>query len=108
VAGGLGQLVPDVEEFAVVLVNALAAYLTFDGGDELVAEGIGVSGVAFQGGEVYLDVDPVDKIAVTRNGARNFLAEIGAAVELLINGLHTEIGVPSIDHFPESNLGVPR
>ncbi len=106
VASGLGELVPDVEPLAVVLVNALATDLAFDGGDELVTEGFGVSGVAVEGGEVYLDVDTVDKITVTGNCARNLLAEVSRSVELLIDSFHGKVGVPAVHHLPESNLRV--
>ena len=106
VASSLGELIPDVKPLAVVLVNALATHLTFDGGNELVAEGIGVSVSAVEGGEVYLDVDTVDEITVAGNSARNLLAEVSRTVELLIDCFHTEVGVPAVHHLPESNLRV--
>ena len=106
VACGLGEFVPDVEPLAVVLVNALATDLTFDGGNELVAEGIGISVSAVEFGEVYLDVDTVDEITVSGHRARNLLAVVRGTIELLIDGLHTEVRVPSIDHFPKGNLWI--
>ena len=107
VAFSLRKLVPDMQPFTVVFINALPANLTFDGGNELVAEVIDVSS-GRKVGKVHLDVDTVDEITVSGHGARNFLTVIRGTIELLINGLHTEVRVPSVYHFPESYLGVSR
>lgn len=108
VTGGLGKLVPDGQPLTVVLVNALATDLALDGGNELVAEVIGVSVTSFEGREVNLHVNAVDEVTVPGNGAGNFLAVISATVELLIDGLHREVGVTTVDNLPEGDLGVAR
>ena len=58
-----------------------------------------------QGG---LEVDAVDQVAVTADRARNTLAEVGSAVERLLNGLHREVGVATVHHLEECDLRVSR
>jgi len=55
-----------------------------------------------------LEVDAVDEITVSGDGAGNLLAEVGETVESLFNGFHGKVGVSAVDNFEESNLWVAR
>jgi len=50
----------------------------------------------------------VDQIAVTGDCACYLLAEVGRAVEGLLNRLHGEVCVASVDYLEEGNLRVAR
>jgi hypothetical protein len=118
---GLGELVPDVHPVAVLAVDALAADLDLDLGDELLAgevepagvhAGVGRVGVAgvLEGlvdlREGDLKDGGVRKVAVTRDGAGHAAAEVGLAVEGLLDRLHREVGVTTVGDLPEGNLRV--
>ena len=113
----LGQLIPDVQPVAIVLVDALAANLNLNVLDEIVADpvepaelgtravGGGAQGHAGQGG---LQVHAVDQVTVALDGASHLAAEPRRAVEGVLNGLHREVGVAAVHHLEESNLGIAR
>ena len=48
----------------------------------------------------------MDQIAVTGDRALHLLAEVRRAVERLLNGLHGEVRVATVDHLEEGNLRV--
>ena len=112
----LGELVPDLEPVAVVLVNALTANLELNRVDEVVADvvepaelGAGaVSALELNPRKGGLEVDAVDQVSVTADRACNTLAEVGSAVEGLLNGLHREVGVATVHHLEECDLRVSR
>ncbi len=55
---------------------------------------------------VKADAGAVGKISISGDGATNTATKVGLAVESLLDGLHREVGVASVRHLPESNLGV--
>jgi len=59
-------------------------------------------------GESRLEVDAVDQVAIARDRACNLLAEVGRAVEGLLNRLHGEVRVATVDDLEEGDLGVAR
>ena len=110
----LGELVPDVEPLSVVLVDALAADLELDALNEVVTNPVepaelgtravrGEEGNLRQGG---LEVDAVDQVAVALDRARHTLAEARRAVERVLDGLHGEVGVATVDDLEEGDLRV--
>jgi len=113
----LRELVPDVEPVAIVLVDALAADLELDVGDKVLAnpvEPAELAAAAVRGrvdddlGERGLEVDAVDEIAVALDRASDLLAEVRRTVEGILNRLHREVRVATVDHLKKSDLGVPR
>jgi hypothetical protein len=89
----LGEFIPDVEPITVVLVNALTTDLEFNVVDQVVTNPVEpaelgtrtVRGLELHGREGGLEVDAVDQVAVTADRACNTLAEVGSAVEGLLN-----------------------
>ncbi len=113
-AGLLGQLIPDVQPVAIVLVNALATDLNLHGLDQVVANPVepaelgtrAVLGENSDLGESSLEVDAVDQVTVTLDGTGDLLTEVGGTVERVLNGLHSEVGVTTVCRLEESNLRV--
>jgi hypothetical protein len=110
-----GKLIPDVHPVTILAVNSLASNLNLNLGNELLTGVVQPTGihVGTSGshrlvnlGESNLDIGAVGKISVSGDGATNTATEIGLAVESLLDGLHREVGVASVRHLPESNLGV--
>ena len=114
--GLLGELVPDLEPVAVVLVDLLTANLDVDVVDQVVAHPVepaelGTAAVASlegHGGQGGLEVHTVDQIAVTGDRALDLLAKVGRTVEGLLNGFHGKVSVATIDHLEEGDLRVAR
>ena len=113
----LRELVPDVEPVTIVLVNALAANLKLNVGDKVLAnpvEPTELPAAAVRGrvdddlGKGRLEVDAVDEIAVTLDRAGNLLAEVGSTVEGVLNGLHGEVRVATVNNLEEGDLWVTR
>ena len=112
----LRELIPDVEPLAIVLVDALAADLELDALDEVVANPVepaelrtrAVAGLERHLRERRLQVDAVDQIAVALDRARHALAEARGAVERVLDGLHREVGVATVDDLKEGDLRVAR
>jgi hypothetical protein len=50
----------------------------------------------------------VNEITVARNRAADALAEVGRAVESLLNSFHGKVSVASVHNFKKRNLGIPR
>jgi len=115
-----GKLVPDVHPVTVVAVDALTTNLNLNLGDELLTREIKPAsensrGLATTGriGKLlanlrksYLKDGAVGKVAVARDGACYTAAEVGLTVESLLNCLHGKVSVPTVGHFPESNLRI--
>ena len=113
--GRQGKLVPDVHPVTILAVNSLTSNLNLNLSNELLTgvvqpTGIDITIGGLHGlvnlGESNLDIGAVGKISVSGDGATNTATEIGLAVESLLDGLHREVGVASVRHLPESNLGV--
>ena len=110
----LRELIPDVEPLAVVLVDALAADLELDALDKVVTNPVeptelrtrAVAGLKSYLRQRGLEVDAVDQIAVALDRARHALAEARAAVERVLDRLHREVGVATVDHLEEGDLRV--
>ena len=111
-----GELIPDVHPVAVVAINALAANLYLNLGDELLTREVeppsidtrvgGTHKLLANLGESYLKNGGVGKISVTGDGAGDTAPEISLAIEGLLNGLHGKVGVTPVGDLPVGNLGV--
>jgi len=110
----LGELVPDVEPVTIVLVDLLATNLNIHVVDQVVTDPVqppelstrAVRGLESNLGQGGLEVDTVDQVTITRDGALNLLAEVGSTREGLLDGLHGEVGVATVDDLEEGNLRV--
>jgi len=110
----LGELIPDLEPVAVVLVDLLSADLELDVVDQVVTNPVEPAELGARAvrsgqrdrGERRLEVDAVDQVAVAADRARYLLAEVGRAVEGLLDRLHGEVRVATVDHLEEGNLRV--
>ena len=109
---GKGKLVPDVHPVAILAVDALASNLNLHLGDELLTNEVQPTGIHVTGGnllvdlgESHLKVGAVGKISITGDGAGHATAEVSLSGEGLLDGLHREVGVASVRHLPESDLG---
>jgi hypothetical protein len=108
----LGKLVPDVEPVAIVLVNTLATDFELNVLQENVADPVNpterVSSNGSNERERHLKVNTMNQITIARNGAGNLATEVGGTVECLLNRLHREVGMATVDYLEERNLGIPR
>ena len=111
--GFLGEFVPEVEPFTVVLVNALTTDFNFHGGNEVVARPVEPTELGTRGirgnrdrREGGLEVHTVDEITVTLDGTGHLLAEVGGTVERVFNGFHGEVGVTTIHLLKKCDLWV--
>ena len=105
-AGLLRELVPDVEPVTVVLVNLLTADLNVDVVDEIVANPVEPAELLTADSDLHLrecglEVDAVDEIAVAADRALNLLAEVGRTVEGLLDGLHGEVRVATVNDLED-------
>jgi len=115
-ARGAGELVPDVEPLAVVLVDLLPANLDLNVVHELVTDPVepaelgaaAILNLERDRGESGLKVNTVDQIAVAGDRAGDTLAEVGNAVEGLLDGLHREVRMTTVELLEERNLRVRR
>jgi hypothetical protein len=106
-----------VHPVTVLLLNALASDFNFHVLNELVAREIEPASVNIPGRALkcladfrksHLKVCAVSKVTVARNGACYAAAEIGLAIESLLNGLHREVRVAAVSYLPECDLWVAR
>ncbi len=112
----LGELIPDVEPLAIVLVNALSTDLELNLAHEVVARPVepaelgarAVRGEELDLGEGGLEVHAVDQVTVALNSDSHLLTEARGTVERVLNGLHGEVGVSAVNNLEESDLGVTR
>jgi len=99
-----------------VLVDALATDLELDVLDQVVADPVepaelgtrAVRGLESDLGERRLEVDAVDQVAVALDRACYLATEARGTVEGVLNGLHREVRVATVDHLEEGDLGVTR
>jgi len=106
-----GELGPDVKPVTVVFVNALSTDLDLDRADELVTNVVDPAEAsrairALNRGKSSLKVHAVNQITVTANSSINLAAEVGKTVEGLLDGLHSEVSVTTVDNLEEGNLRV--
>jgi hypothetical protein len=112
---GHGDLVPDVHPVTILAINSLTSNLDLNLGNKLLADEVQPTGIdtitssRTNHGLVDLrksdlKVCAVSKISVSGDGAGNTSAEIGLARESLLDRLHSEVGMASVRHLPESNL----
>ena len=111
-----GKLIPDVHPVTILAVNPLATDLDLNEGDQLltgVVQPTGIDRASARGShtlvnlrESNLDIGAVSQISISGDGAGHTATEIGLAVECLLDGLHREVGMASVRHLPESDLGV--
>ena len=114
-ARGERELVPDVEPLTIVLVDLLAADLNIDVVDQVLAE-VGdprkavarANDTLVNRRERDLDIDTRDQIAVAADRALDTLAKVADAVEGLLDRLHREVGVTTVQLLPKGNLRVTR
>jgi hypothetical protein len=48
----------------------------------------------------------VDQVAVALDSAGDLLAKVGGTIERVLNGLHGKVGVTTVNHLKEGDLGV--
>jgi hypothetical protein len=116
-----GKLIPDVHPVSVMAVNALTTNLYLNLGDELLTREIEPASInsawwatrRSRVGELlanlrksYLKSGIICKVSVTGDGACNTTAEVGLAVESLLNRFHGKVSVSAVGYLPESNLGI--
>ena len=99
-----------MEPVTIVLVDALAANLELDVGDKVLANPVEPAELAARAvrrrvdnnlGERGLEVDTVDQIAVALDRARDLLAEVRRTVERILNRLHREVRVATVDNLED-------
>ena len=113
-AGLLGELIPDVEPVTIVLVDTLTTDFDLNGLDKVVANPVeptelgtsAVSGHDRHRGESSLEIHTVDQITVALDCAGHLLGEVRCTVEGVLDGLHGEVGVTTVEHLEKSNLRV--
>ena len=97
-----------------MLVDALAADLELDAADEVVTDPVepaelrarAVRRLEGDRRERGLEVDAVDQITVALDRARYTLAEARGAVERVLDGLHGEVGVATVNYLEECDLRI--
>ena len=99
----LGEFVPEVKPFTVVLVNTLSTDFDFNVVNEFTDANRGGAGRVV---DVELKVAAADEVAVARDGAGDLGASGRVAVEGLFDRFHREVGVAAVDHLEEGDLGV--
>jgi hypothetical protein len=109
-----GKLVPDVHPITILAIDSLASNLNLNLGDELLANevqptGIDITSASLHGlvdlGESDLEVCAVAQITVAADCACHTATEVSLSREGLLNGFHGKVGVASVRHLPESDLG---
>jgi hypothetical protein len=110
----LGELIPDVEPLTIVLVDTLTTDLELNLLDQVVTRPVqptelGTRAVSSGDGylrESSLEVHAVDQVTVALDRASNSLTETRGTVERVLDGLHGEVRVATVDRLEESNLRV--
>ena len=110
----LGELIPDLEPVTVVLVNTLSTNLQLNPVNQVVphpVEPAELSTRPIGRGESHcrqsgLEVDAVNQVTITLNGARHLVTETGVAVKGVLNRLHGKVRVAAVHELEEGNLGI--
>jgi hypothetical protein len=111
------DLVPDVHPVTILAVNSLTSNLDLNLRDELFTDKVepsGIDGVTCGGRshrlvnlrESDLEVCAVSKISVSGDHALYTTAEIGLAVEGLLNRFNSKVCVSAVCYFPKSDLRI--
>jgi hypothetical protein len=111
----LGELIPDVEPVTIVLVDTLTTDLELDEVDEVVANPVepaelGTRTVSRlelylrQGG---LEVHLVDQVTITLDGTSDLVTKARVSIERVLNGLHREVGVTTINRLENKANTLP-
>jgi len=116
---GEGELIPDVHPVSVLSVDSLSSNLNLNLVDELLSREVEPPGVdtltctrtrvleaLADLRESDLEVSPVGEITVPADGTGDPATEVSLTVESLLYGLHRKVGVSTVGHLPESDLGV--
>ena len=108
-----GKLVPDVHPVTVLTVDALATDLALNLRDHLLTGEVKPAGVyrvvvhlLVDLGESHLKVGAVGKVTIARDSASDTATEVSLAIESLFDRLHSEVGMATVSHLPESDLGL--
>jgi hypothetical protein len=110
----LGKFIPDVEPVTVLLIDTLSSDFDFNVFDDVVTGPVEpaelgsrtIRGLEGNLGESGLEVHTVDQITITLDGACDLLTEVGGSVERIFNGFHGKVGVTTVHHLEECDLGV--
>ncbi len=105
-ARGEREFVEDFEPVTIVEVNTLTTDLEFNRVDEEVTERVDPAERSTRDRyrrDIDLEVDTVDEITVARNRAADALAEVGRAVESLLNSFHGKVSVASVDDLENAS-----
>jgi hypothetical protein len=110
----LGELIPDVEPLTIVLVDALTTDLELNLLDKIVTRPVqpaelGTRTVRSSDGylrEGSLEIHAVDQITVALDRASDSLTETRGTVERVLDGLHGEVSVATVNRLEESNLRI--
>jgi hypothetical protein len=110
----LGELIPDVEPLTIMLIDTLTADLELNLLDEVVTRPVQPTELgtrAIRSGDGHLregslEVHAVDQVTVTLDSAGNSLAKARGTVEGVLDGLHGEVSVATVNRLEESNLRV--
>ena len=105
-ARGKREFVEDFEPVTIVEVNTLTTDLEFNRVDEEVTERIDPTERSTRNRyrrDIDLEVDTVNEITVARNRAAYALAEVGRAVESLLNSFHGKVSVASVDDLENAS-----
>jgi len=107
--------------FSAPTINALSTDFNLNVADENVADVVDPSEAivaiinigllvsnnrALNKGKSNLKVNTMNKITIAGNGASNSLAEVSSSVKDLLNRLHREVSVTTVNNLEESDLGV--
>ena len=110
----LGQFVPDVEPLTIMLVNALTTDLELYFLDQVVTRPVQPAELGtrtVRSSDSYLrerglEIHTINQITITLDRASHGLAETRRTVERILNGLHGEVRVATVNRLEESNLRV--
>jgi hypothetical protein len=103
-----------VEPLTIVLVDTLSTDLELNLLDQVVTRPVQPTELGTRAvssgdgylGEGSLEIHAVDQVTVALDGASDSLTEARGTVERVLNGLHGEVSVATVDRLEESNLRV--
>jgi len=113
---GESELIPQVHPITILAINALTSDFNFNLGNHLFPREIeptspdtlltGTNQLLVDFRECDLQVSAVSQITVAANGTRHSATKVSLTVKGLLNGLHGIVGVATVSHLPEGNLGI--
>jgi len=103
---GGAEFGPDVEPFAVVTIDTLAADFEFDLFDEVMTDvGVPLPTIT-ECREFYFENGVCDEIAVAAHGDSRLATETGSTIEYLSDGFNGKVCVTAVNRLEECNFGV--